>query len=45
MLIQFKSDLHLESIYGKTHPVVTAEVNPLYVDPNAKYNNALIIEV
>lgn len=35
MNIQFKSDLHLESVYGKTHPIVTAEVNPLYVDPKA----------
>lgn len=36
MRIQFKSDLHLEDIYGTTRPLVTAEVSPLHVDPQAE---------
>lgn len=36
MKLQIKSDLHLEGIYGRTNPIVTAEVSPLYVDPEAE---------
>jgi predicted phosphodiesterase len=36
MKIQLKSDLHLESIIHKTRILVTAEVDPLYVSPEAE---------